>query len=54
VARAESLIAAAIESIPACQGAAGLREPVGVQARRLAPKRLLGSAAWSSAHTGGR
>ncbi|MDX2224746.1 MAG: polyprenyl synthetase family protein [Rhodospirillaceae bacterium] len=45
VARLESLIAAAIESIPPCRGAAALRELVGLQARRLAPKRLLRSAA---------
>jgi geranylgeranyl diphosphate synthase type II len=45
VRRLESLIAAAVDSIPACTGEAELRELVRLQAVRLAPKRLLQSAA---------
>lgn len=45
VRRLESLIAAAVDSIPACSGESELRELVRMQAVRLAPKRLLQSAA---------
>ena len=45
VRRLESLIAAAVDSIPACSGETELRELVRMQAVRLAPKRLLQSAA---------
>jgi geranylgeranyl diphosphate synthase type II len=41
----QSLIAQAMDSIPACDGEAELRELVRLQALRLAPKRLLRSAA---------
>jgi hypothetical protein len=39
------LVAAAVEAIPPCQGAASLREMVITKARRLAPKDLLRTAA---------
>ncbi len=45
VRRLESLIAMAMDSIPACPGEQNLRELVRLQALRLAPKRLLESAA---------
>jgi len=45
VEKLESLIAAAASAIPPCQGAAALRELVKTQASRLAPKKLLRSAA---------
>jgi geranylgeranyl diphosphate synthase type II len=45
VKKLESLIGAAAAAIPPCQGAAALRELVKTQASRLAPKRLLRSAA---------
>jgi geranylgeranyl diphosphate synthase type II len=41
----ERLIAAAMDSVPACRGEKELRELVRLQALRLAPKRLLHSAA---------
>jgi geranylgeranyl diphosphate synthase type II len=41
----ERLIIAAMESVPSCQGERELRELVRLQALRLAPKRLLHSAA---------
>jgi geranylgeranyl diphosphate synthase type II len=45
VQRLESLIAAAMDSIPPCPGEEELRELVRTQALRLAPKRLVRSAA---------
>jgi geranylgeranyl diphosphate synthase type II len=45
VEKLESLVAAAVEAIPPCQGAASLREMVITKARRLAPKDLLRTAA---------
>jgi geranylgeranyl diphosphate synthase type II len=45
IARLELLIAGAIESIPRCPGENDLRELVRAQALRLAPKRLMRSAA---------
>lgn len=45
VARLESLIAEAMASIPSCPGEDDLRELVRTQAMRLAPKRLVRSAA---------
>ena len=45
VARLEMLIGEAIASIPSCPGEADLRELVRMQALRLAPKRLVRSAA---------
>jgi geranylgeranyl diphosphate synthase type II len=45
IARLEHLIAGAMESIPCCPGESELRELVRMQALRLAPKRLMRSAA---------
>ncbi len=45
VQRLEGLVKAAIASVPDCRGAAELRELVRLQALRLAPKRLVRSAA---------
>jgi len=45
IARLEHLIAGAMESIPGCPGENELRELVRMQALRLAPKRLMRSAA---------
>jgi geranylgeranyl diphosphate synthase type II len=43
--RLETLVAEAVGAIPACDGAAGLRDLVALQARRLVPKQLSRSAA---------
>ena len=45
VRRLEALIESAVDSIPSCSGEAELRDLVRMQAVRLAPKRLLASAA---------
>lgn len=45
VAKLESLIEAAMQAVPPCRGASGLRELVRMQALRLAPKRLVRNAA---------